>query len=220
MPECKNITSHQTCAASPVLPLVSARVFRSIELRHCRRNPPTQERSNSAQRKDAITPMGLRAASEMSARNASSIDPHAAAGARRWKIGDLIVKESILGHLNGLLVRTPFDGILRGIVRDGTDVPAGVEPWRSIRADQTPNGRGWMNAGGRSPKPRSTPSVFTPRKRKVQAFRRAADLRNCLYDRPPNLGFHDSGSQYRPSAKLGRLAGRAFAELIKRANEP
>ena len=43
------------------------------------------------------------------------------------EIGASIIKESILGHLNGLLVRAPFDGILRGIVRDGTDVPAGIK---------------------------------------------------------------------------------------------
>lgn len=33
----------------------------------------------------------------------------------------------MLGHLDELPVRSPADGIVRGIVRDGLDVPAGVE---------------------------------------------------------------------------------------------
>jgi hypothetical protein len=33
----------------------------------------------------------------------------------------------VLGHLDELPVRSPADGIVRGIVRGGLDVPAGVE---------------------------------------------------------------------------------------------
>ena len=33
----------------------------------------------------------------------------------------------MLGHLSGVPVLAPRDGILRGIVRDGSEVPAGVK---------------------------------------------------------------------------------------------
>ncbi|MBR1279363.1 xanthine dehydrogenase [Bradyrhizobium sp. AUGA SZCCT0283] len=49
----------------------------------------------------------------------------------RWKtaieIGTRVFKDFIVGHLGNTPVRAPFDGILRGIVRDGTEVPAGVK---------------------------------------------------------------------------------------------
>ena len=32
-----------------------------------------------------------------------------------------------MGHLGGEAIRAPFDGILRGVVRDGTEVPEGVK---------------------------------------------------------------------------------------------
>ena len=32
----------------------------------------------------------------------------------------------MIGHLGDAPVRAPFDGFLRGVVRDGIDVPAGV----------------------------------------------------------------------------------------------
>jgi xanthine dehydrogenase accessory factor len=51
--------------------------------------------------------------------------------AGRWntaiEIGSRIFKDFIVGHLGGTPVRAPFDGILRGVVRDGTEVPAGVK---------------------------------------------------------------------------------------------
>jgi xanthine dehydrogenase accessory factor len=49
----------------------------------------------------------------------------------RWKtaieIGTRVFKGFIVGHLGNEPVRAPFDGILRGIVRDGTEVPASVK---------------------------------------------------------------------------------------------
>ncbi len=51
--------------------------------------------------------------------------------AGRWntaiEIGTRVFKDFIVGHLGNEPVRAPFDGILRGIVRDGTEVPAGVK---------------------------------------------------------------------------------------------
>lgn len=48
-----------------------------------------------------------------------------------WKtaieIGTRVYKDFIVGHLGNEPVRAPFDGILRGIVRDGTEVPGGVK---------------------------------------------------------------------------------------------
>ena len=51
--------------------------------------------------------------------------------AGRWhsplEIGTRIFKDFVVGHLGGEPVRAPFDGILRGVVRDGTEVPADVK---------------------------------------------------------------------------------------------
>lgn len=48
-----------------------------------------------------------------------------------WKtaieIGTRVFKDFVVGHLGNEPVRAPFDGILRGIVRDGTEVPGGVK---------------------------------------------------------------------------------------------
>ncbi|NVN87141.1 MAG: xanthine dehydrogenase [Rhodopseudomonas sp.] len=52
-------------------------------------------------------------------------------GKGRWhtavEIGSRVFKGFVLGHLAGAPVRAPCDGILRGIVRDGSEVPAGVK---------------------------------------------------------------------------------------------
>lgn len=49
----------------------------------------------------------------------------------RWntaiEIGTRVFKDFVVGHLGNMPVRAPFDGILRGIVRDGTEVPAGAK---------------------------------------------------------------------------------------------
>jgi xanthine dehydrogenase accessory factor len=51
--------------------------------------------------------------------------------AGRWhtaiEIGSRIFKNYVVGHLGNTPVRAPFDGILRGVVRDGCEVPAGVK---------------------------------------------------------------------------------------------
>lgn len=43
------------------------------------------------------------------------------------EIGTRVYKDFVLGHLSGVAVLAPRDGILRGIVRDGSEVPAGVK---------------------------------------------------------------------------------------------
>ena len=52
-------------------------------------------------------------------------------GPGRWhtaiEIGTRIFKDFIVGHLGGEAIRAPFDGILRGVVRDGTEVPQGMK---------------------------------------------------------------------------------------------
>jgi hypothetical protein len=54
-----------------------------------------------------------------------------AAFAGRWntaiEIGTMVFKDFIIGHLRNVPVRAPFDGVLRGVIRDGTEVPAGVK---------------------------------------------------------------------------------------------
>jgi len=51
--------------------------------------------------------------------------------AGRWhtpvEIGTRIYKDLVLGHLSGVPIVAPRDGILRGIARDGSEVPAGVK---------------------------------------------------------------------------------------------
>ncbi|MFC5321134.1 xanthine dehydrogenase [Bradyrhizobium oligotrophicum] len=48
----------------------------------------------------------------------------------RWhtplEIGTRVYKGFVVGHLSGIPVIAPYDGILRGVVRDGSDVPAGI----------------------------------------------------------------------------------------------
>lgn len=49
----------------------------------------------------------------------------------RWHtavdIGTRIFRNFVVGHLGNTPVQAPYDGILRGVVRDGTEVPAGVK---------------------------------------------------------------------------------------------
>ena len=42
-------------------------------------------------------------------------------------IGTRVFRNFAVGKLNGEVIRAPFDGIVRGIVRDSTEVPAGVK---------------------------------------------------------------------------------------------
>lgn len=43
------------------------------------------------------------------------------------EIGTRVFKDFVLGYLDGVAVRAPFDGFVRGIARDGITVPAGVK---------------------------------------------------------------------------------------------
>ncbi|MFB6418765.1 xanthine dehydrogenase [Bradyrhizobium tunisiense] len=43
------------------------------------------------------------------------------------RIGTHVEKDLVLGHLSGAPVMAPRDGVLRGIIRDGTEVPCGVK---------------------------------------------------------------------------------------------
>jgi hypothetical protein len=56
---------------------------------------------------------------------------HYSRSSGRWhsaiEIGSRVFKGFVLGHLAGEAVRAPCDGIVRGIVRDGSDVPAKVK---------------------------------------------------------------------------------------------
>jgi xanthine dehydrogenase accessory factor len=51
--------------------------------------------------------------------------------AGRWhtpgEIGMRVFKGFVIGHLDGHRVPTPIDGVLRGLVRDSTSIPAGVK---------------------------------------------------------------------------------------------
>ncbi|OPY97841.1 xanthine dehydrogenase [Bradyrhizobium sacchari] len=51
--------------------------------------------------------------------------------AGRWRtpveIGTRVYRDLVLGHLSGIPVVAPRDGILRGIARDGSEVPASVK---------------------------------------------------------------------------------------------
>ncbi|MFG1358627.1 xanthine dehydrogenase [Xanthobacter pseudotagetidis] len=51
--------------------------------------------------------------------------------AGRWhtaiEIGTRVYKDFIVGYLGGTPVRAPFDGFVRGVARDGTEVPQGVK---------------------------------------------------------------------------------------------
>lgn len=54
-----------------------------------------------------------------------------AESAGRWhtaiEIGSRVFKNFTVGHLGIIPVRAPFDGFLRGVVRDGSEVPAGAK---------------------------------------------------------------------------------------------
>lgn len=51
--------------------------------------------------------------------------------AGRWRtaldIGARVFKGVVLGHLDGAPIAAPIDGVLRGLARDGTEMPAGVK---------------------------------------------------------------------------------------------
>jgi len=49
----------------------------------------------------------------------------------RWntaiEIGTRVYKDFVIGHLGSAPISAPFDGILRGVARDGTEMPAGAK---------------------------------------------------------------------------------------------
>jgi xanthine dehydrogenase accessory factor len=71
----------------------------------------------------------------------------------RWhtpiEIGMRVFKGFVLGHLEGAVLRAPFDGVVRGIVRDATRVPAGV---KLVELDRRGRKSQWtgMDARGRA----------------------------------------------------------------------
>jgi hypothetical protein len=69
----------------------------------------------------------------------------------RWhtavEIGSRIFKHFIVGHLGGEAIRAPFDGILRGVVRDGTEVPEGV---KLLEIDPRGRRASWSGIDGRA----------------------------------------------------------------------
>lgn len=70
---------------------------------------------------------------EMPRRLGNSLDDRfvRAEVAGRWhtaiEIGTRVFKDFTVGHLGIVPVRAPFDGFLRGVVRDGSEVPAGAK---------------------------------------------------------------------------------------------
>jgi xanthine dehydrogenase accessory factor len=70
--------------------------------------------------------------------------------AGRWQtaieIGSRIFKDFVVGHLGNTPVRAPFDGILRGVVRDGTEVPSGV---KLLEIDSRGRKADWTGIDGR-----------------------------------------------------------------------
>jgi len=71
----------------------------------------------------------------------------------RWHtavdIGTRIFKGFVLGHLDGRPVTAPFDGVLRGLVRNSTSGPAGV---KLLEIDARGRGAKWtgINERGRA----------------------------------------------------------------------
>ncbi len=51
------------------------------------------------------------------------------AGPATWKvaIGDHVEEGQLLGHLSGDAIHSPFDGVVRGLIRTGITVPAGLK---------------------------------------------------------------------------------------------
>ena len=69
----------------------------------------------------------------------------------RWhtpiEIGSRVFKDYTVGYLGEKIVKAPFDGILRGVVRDGTEIPAGV---KLLEADPRVRGAVWTGIDDRS----------------------------------------------------------------------
>lgn len=69
----------------------------------------------------------------------------------RWhsaiEIGTRVYKDFHIGYLGSEAIRAPFDGIVRGVVRDGTEVPAGV---KLLEIDPRGRGADWTGLDARA----------------------------------------------------------------------
>ncbi|MFS8035737.1 xanthine dehydrogenase [Xanthobacter sp. AM11] len=69
----------------------------------------------------------------------------------RWhtaiEIGTRVYKDFHIGYLGNDPIRAPFDGIVRGVVRDGTEVPAGV---KLLEIDPRGRGADWTGLDARA----------------------------------------------------------------------
>ncbi|MBR0786730.1 xanthine dehydrogenase [Bradyrhizobium iriomotense] len=70
--------------------------------------------------------------------------------AGRWhtpiEIGTRVYKDLVLGHLSGIPVLAPRDGVLRGIARDGSEIPVGV---KLLEIDPRGRDAQWTGTDGR-----------------------------------------------------------------------
>lgn len=69
----------------------------------------------------------------------------------RWhtaiEIGTRVFRNFVVGHLGNTPIYAPHDGILRGVVRDGTEVPAGV---KLLEIDTRGRKANWTGIDGRA----------------------------------------------------------------------
>ena len=72
-------------------------------------------------------PTTCRDCSAGSARSASSIPAAPGLWHSAIDIGVRVFKGFVVGHLNGEPITAPLDGVLRGVVRDGVNIPCGVK---------------------------------------------------------------------------------------------
>ena len=98
--------------------------------------------------------------------------------AGRWhtaiEIGTRVFKNFVVGHLGNVPVRAPFDGILRGVVRDGCEVPADV---KLLEIDPRGRRASWTGMDG-------------PGKIIAEAVTRAIALNNAAAGEPAQRTLH------------------------------
>lgn len=98
--------------------------------------------------------------------------------AGRWhtaiEIGTRVFKDFTIGHLGNTAIRAPFDGFLRGVVRDGSEVPAGV---KLIEIDPRGRRASWTGIDSRA-------QVI------AKAVTRAIALRDAIVIEKPEFGLH------------------------------
>ena len=66
---------------------------------------------------------------ELGGRSADRVVRAPASGSVEWRvdIGDVVAEGQPLGEVGGVTVRAPFDGVVRGAIRDGMQVRAGLK---------------------------------------------------------------------------------------------